>query len=146
MSKASAYTQIKDMVLDFGEKELIQLTDIDRSGAINSTKISASINDATLRIDSYLINYNTPVALPAGVLNKICRDIARYFLYNDCVPEHVLRAYNDQMEYLKAIASGKIKLKTIDGNDKDSASDSVICFSSDDRVVSRDRRGFGNAY
>jgi phage gp36-like protein len=142
MSKTQAYTAVKDMVLDFGEKELIQLTDIERSGTINDTKINSSINDATLRIDSYLINYETPVALPAGVLNKICRDISRYFLYNDCVPEHVLRAYNDQMDYLKAIASGKIKLKTTAGQDKDNASDSVICFNGDDRVVSRERRGF----
>ena len=129
----------KDDMLDRGwEKELIQLTDkaVPRTGEIDDTALTQSIDDATETINGYIGKY---LPLPAGYtgLVLIACDIARYLLYDNKATEQVIERYNRAISYLKMVAKGEIQLVNEDTGEAQTV-DFSLEFESTTRIFKRD--------
>lgn len=106
------YATQSDMVVRFGEAEMIQLTDRSPAAtAIDAIVLQRALIDASAEIDAHLMaRYRLPLAsLPRLLVNAAC-DIARYRLYDDRCPEHVQKRYDNAMKLLQQISAGKLQL------------------------------------
>ena len=122
------YAKWTDMVERFGERELIQLSDRDDTGEINSQVLTRALNDATAFVDGYLGRVYQlplrgcakPLAVPGGipeyvvppVLKRLVCDLARYYLFTDVLDEkhEAVRRQQSAVKDLAAIASGATQL------------------------------------
>lgn len=137
MSYCSAF----DMTVRFQERELIQLTDISNTGAIDYAVIEAAISDAGAEIDGYLSAYPLPLSVIPASLTLKCCDIARYYLYDDHAPEHVEKRYERAIKYLEQVARGAIGLGIDDAGNQPETENSAL-MESGGRVFGRDDNGF----
>jgi len=105
------YATQQHMVDRFGETELIQLTDRDNTGAIDSNVLARAIADADAEINGYLIGqYALPLASTPDILITYACDIVRYRLYDDRATEQVTKRYDAALKFLRMVAEGKIAL------------------------------------
>lgn len=106
-----SYITYTDLVISFGEDEILQLSDRDRDGIVDSGVIEDAIAFADSHIDSYLReHYSIPLAsLPANLKGMAC-DFARYRLYQDHPTELVQNRYDVGCFYLKDVARGLVQL------------------------------------
>lgn len=105
------YCTVADVVSRFGERELLQLTDRNRTGEVDETAITRAIGDASHEIDSYLgARYELPLASIPPVLVPVCADMARYYLYEDRVTEHVKTRYTERVAYLVRVSKSTASL------------------------------------
>ncbi|MGL5799264.1 MAG: gp436 family protein [Plesiomonas sp.] len=129
------YASRDDMVLAFGEKECVSLTDRAFTGQIDDAVISAALSRASAEIDGYLAGrYPTPWPDIPRVLVGRCCDIARYLLCGSgtqCT-EEIRARYEDAIRYLERVADGRITLGTFPNGD-------VVQSSTQIRVVSAGR-------
>ena len=127
-----SYITYTDLVMAFGEDEILQLTDRDRDGASDPLVIEDAIAFADSHIDSYLREqYEVPLALlPANLKGMAC-DFARYRLYQDQPTELVQSRYDVGCFYLKDVARGLVNLDT------GSSSASLIAYSQPAPVFTR---------
>ncbi len=96
----------------FGQVEIRQLADRDRSGAADPAFVAAVLARADSLIDSYLAGrYALPISPTPPVLTATACDLARYWLYDDAAPERVREGYEDAVAWLKDVASGKVVLQ-----------------------------------
>lgn len=101
------YVTQAEMVTRFGERELRELTDRTNLNAIDGAVVARAIADAEAECDSWLsVRYSVPLASPSDRLRAVAADIARYRLWADGAPEHVRRAYEDALGWLRAVAAG----------------------------------------
>lgn len=100
-----------DMLEEFSEAELIQLTDRDipPTGAIVDAVLDRALSGASAEIDGYLARY-AGATLDLPILTRYCCDMARYRLYRDAAPEEVRTRYKDAVAYLTKVAQGLISL------------------------------------
>lgn len=107
------YATREDMVLAFGERECISLTDRNFTGQIDDEVLNNKLRQASAKIDSYLIGrYPTPWPDTPGILIGYCCDIARYQLCGagtQGTPE-IRERYEDAIRYLEQVAAGKVTL------------------------------------
>jgi len=106
------YIDKAGMIARFGADELIQLTDMERTGAIDDGVLDLAIADAVSEVKGY-VEARYPLEALAGipsVLVGICADVTRFRLYRDSVPEHVKTRYDAAVRMLKSIASGAMVL------------------------------------
>ena len=107
------YATQPDMVVRFGEPELVQLTDRFEAplGLIDAAVLGQALARAGAEIDSYIA---TRVALPLATvparLVDVACDLARYHLYTSAVPEHVATRYADAIKWLELVAKGVLSL------------------------------------
>lgn len=105
------YATQADLVERFGETEIIQLSDRDRTGAIDSAVVTAKLADADAEIDAYLATrYTLPLASVPTVLKRVACDVARYHLFDDRVTDDVRRRYEDALRFLQAVAKGTVSI------------------------------------
>jgi phage gp36-like protein len=106
-----AYCTQQNLVDRFGEPELIQLTDRTNAGVVDTTVLGQAIADADAEIDSYLrARYPLPLlSVPAGLTRVAC-DIARYEMYDVAAPELVEKRFEQAIQFLKDIATGRAVL------------------------------------
>jgi phage gp36-like protein len=126
------YATQANLIDRFSHAELIQLTDRpdradpENAGTIDSSVLNQAIADADAEINSYLTAYPLPLAVVPANLLRIACDITRYYLYDDQMPDLVLKHYKDAIDWLKLVAAGKIKLPPdVLGNVPVTASDDV---------------------
>jgi phage gp36-like protein len=113
-----------------GERELIQLTDMDGLGVIDDTVLNAAIADADAEINGYLTDYFPLTVIPAN-LTRIACDITRYRLYREQVTDRVKLDYENAVKYLQLVAMGKIKLAPdVDGAVPEASGDTAEFVSS----------------
>lgn len=105
------YCTLNDLIERFGETELIQLTDEQNTGALNTASVNQAIADASNEIDSYLIGrYQLPlVEVPEFVKGYAC-DMARYRLWDDGALEQVSIRYRTAIKYWRDISTGTLRL------------------------------------
>ena len=127
-----SYISYTDLVMAFGEDEILQLTDRDRDGVADPLVIEDAIAFADAHIDSYLREqYTVPLAtLPANLKGMAC-DFARYRLYQDQPTELVQSRYDVGCFYLKDVARGLVNLDT------GSSRESFIAYSQPAQVFTR---------
>nr|WP_315206493.1 DUF1320 domain-containing protein [uncultured Albidiferax sp.] len=119
------YATQADMVIRFGELEIIQITDRDRLGAIDSTVLAQALADATAYADGFLGKvYQLPLRgcaqpgmggvvtyTPPPVLTRIVCDLARYYLFTNGDKDHeAVRRYKQAITELTSIGDGDTQL------------------------------------
>lgn len=122
------YATAQDLIVRFGERELIELTDPDLQ-AVQTEKAERAIEDAQAYVDSFVGRvYALPLAgcvkpaptvgdpfatavVPPPQLVRVTCDVARYYLYRDFAPEtEVYLRYKAATTELLAIGDGKAVL------------------------------------
>lgn len=130
------YALKADMLEEFSENELIQLTDRDipATGEIVDAVLDRALSGASAEIDGYLARYGGSVPdLP--ILTRYACDIARYRLYRSGAPEEVRNRYKDATRFLEHVSTGKISLGAAA---ETAASESTIQFSGGQKVFARE--------
>lgn len=116
-----SYAISQDMLDRYSEAELIQLTDVDNVGTVNTARIQRKLDDAHAVIDGRIgLVYQLPLLgclKPTGErvappqLTRIACDMARFWLYDSIGEDSdVYRRYKAAMRELDDIASGKALL------------------------------------
>jgi phage gp36-like protein len=133
-----SYCTKQNLIDRFSEGELIQLTDQSSAGVINDTVLNQAIGDAAGEIDSYLTaRYDLPLAtVPPALVLKAC-DMARFYLYDEAVPDIVQKRYDNAIAWLKLVAKGDISLGP-DGAGEEIVSDGSPEMQSAGSVFGRD--------
>lgn len=136
------YCTQEDMIKRFGEAELIQLTDHDNVGELNTDVLTRAISDANAEIEGYLSSrYSAPVTPVPTTLVRVACDIARYYLYDDMATEHVSKRYNDAVAFLKGVARGDISIGISVEGEKP-ASKNTVQLESGGNVFNRKDKSF----
>ncbi len=140
------YCTSDEMIKRFERNELITLTDKDgATGAIVMDVLNQAIADATGVIDGYLTGVvRLPLRTPPVILNRLCADMARYYLYDDNLDENhqAARRFSEAMRYLENVAQRKIRLDLPETQSSSNAIN-LVNFSSAGSVFSRDKaKGF----
>lgn len=110
-----AYCTTADLIAEFGEQSLIDLTDRadPPAGVVDAVTLGRAIAAADAEIDGYLATrYLVPIApVPVRLVGVAC-DIVRYRLHADRVTDDspVLRRYRDAVAWLKDLAAGRAVL------------------------------------
>jgi phage gp36-like protein len=131
-----SYATLQNMRDRIETSELVQLTDEAGDGVIDEGKLTAALNDASDLMDTYIgAQYALPLATVPTVLVQQCVALARYNLYKNPPPEHVVTARSSAIDWLKSLAQGKAKLDV--AGIEAAPKDEVIAFSADDRRFTR---------
>ena len=127
-----SYLTTTDLIIAFGEDEILQLADRDHDGVMDDAVIEDAKAFADSHIDSYLREkYSLPLAvLPANLKGFAC-DFARYRLYQDQPTQTVQNRYDVGCFYLKDVARGLVNLDT------GSVSESYIAYSQPAAIFTR---------
>lgn len=105
------YASVADLVERFGETEIIQLTDLEHTGAIDTAVAERALEDASVEIDGFLAaRYRLPVTDTPRLLSLLCTDIARYRLQQPVATDQARQRYEDAVARLKGISRGEINL------------------------------------
>ena len=108
-----SYATQQDMTDQFGEREVIALTDRDNLGVLSAPVLASALAHAEALIDSHLVGrYTLPLVGSFPLLKYYACDIARYALSGADVTEvdTVRTRYKDAVRFLEAVRDGKIKL------------------------------------
>ncbi|WP_435100827.1 gp436 family protein [Arhodomonas sp. AD133] len=114
-----AYASVQDLIDRFGEDELIELTDTERTGQVDQAQVETALEEASAEIDALIRRrYSVPVSPAPALLRRLCADIARYHLDAIGGREHVAKRRNDAVKRLESIAAGRA---TLDGGERTGA-------------------------
>ena len=127
------YAAVQDMVARFGDLEVLQLSDRDRRGVIDTAVVETALADATAEIDAYLGRFKQPLADRPPILTRLCCDIARYRLSaasGVLITEEIRNRYQiDVLNLLKALGKGEVHLGLPDGEKQAETSDLGVVFT-----------------
>lgn len=110
-----AYAAQSDLVpLRMALKDLIELTDDDFTGQVNAAIVTAALNEASGRVDSYCrARYITPLQ-PSADVTSLTIDIAMYLLFSrrreTRITDTVQERFNQAIAFLKDISAAKASL------------------------------------
>jgi phage gp36-like protein len=136
------YATQQDMIDRFGAVELANLTDRERAGAIDAAVLDQALADASAEIDGYIgTREKLPIVNPPRVLVALCCDLARYKLYDQAAPAQVEKRQTNALNFLSAIATGKVSLGLTDSEAKPAPAAGAEIHS-DGLVFGRDDHGF----
>ena len=107
-----SYASLADLVSRFGEQELIQLTDTENVGEIDTLTVSKALADADAEIDAALRGrYQLPLSTTPELVVRIACELTREALYADSPSETVKDRAKNARLLLTGIASGKMRLE-----------------------------------
>lgn len=104
MISGSLITQM-DLEKRFGAVELAKLTNRTHGKEIDPSVLKRAIDDAESEANGYLraAGFNAPFdEVPATLKVKVC-DIARWYLYENGIPEVVQKRYDNAIGWLKTV-------------------------------------------
>lgn len=130
-----SYATLDDLTSRFGEDEVLQLTDADRSGVPDPDTIERAQSDADAEIDAALIaRYALPMAPVPKLLVRIACDLMRESFYTSAMPDVVKDRATVSRRLLASISRGDIRL------DAPGASVDSVATKSDARISHRRHR------
>jgi phage gp36-like protein len=103
------YCTLQDLIDEFTEAELIQLTDEAGLGVVDTAAINKAIARADRDINRYLAGRKALPLTGDTVVDLAC-DITRYYLYVNQVPSHVETRYNNAIKKLKEMAASEMSV------------------------------------
>lgn len=111
------WININNLINEFGEDDLPKKYE-DELTVINELKVNESIISARLKIESYLRSAGVEIPVIDSVkieLRECTYNITRYFYsdYDGGMTEEISKRYEMCIQYLKDIASGKVKLSSV---------------------------------
>lgn len=119
-----AYASLTDLTRLASTGRLIELTDRDDQGQIDTVVVDQALDDATQLIDSYLAaRYTLPLATVPEVLRQVCARIAYRALHIEQVPEKVAHDHAADRKWLEAVAAGTVVLAGSSGTPPATAAD-----------------------
>jgi phage gp36-like protein len=131
------YAVQQDLVDRFGNAEILQLTDRNNTGSVDSAVVTRALTDADATINSYLATrYTLPLSSVPTKLVGIASDIARYSLYDDAATPQVTQRYEDAIQFLKDVSNGVASIG-IDASSQAPAVAPQVQVQANDRVFSR---------
>lgn len=98
----------------YGTSYIAVACDRDNSGAVDTDSFNKHLSTASREMDAYLLGrYPLPLATPPEHFQKLCVDIA---VYNgtptaDVCSEQIKDRHKAAIEYMKLIATNKVKLE-----------------------------------
>lgn len=111
------YCTVTDLINSpaIGEQELIQRTDRNRTGAIDTTVLNAAMARADADINRYLRVKNPGFTVPpvSDDLKYVAVDLTRFYLYDGTIPEDIQKAYDRALKTLADYADGKVILDVL---------------------------------
>lgn len=108
-----AYATLADLVAQFGDREVIALTDRNDDGVADPALVESALRRASDTIDAYIsARYPLPLSVVSSQLVDLCCDIARYKLCGAEATEtdSVRNRYRDALKDLAHIRDGKIDI------------------------------------
>jgi phage gp36-like protein len=131
---------VKQNLIDrFGETELAQLTDRTSGTTVNDTVITRALDDADSLINGYLqTRYSLPLTSVPPVLVAAACDIARYYLFEDRVPEIVEKRYATRISWLKDVAAGRASLGLDAAGEETVTETGGVDYTANDRIFTKD--------
>lgn len=107
----SPYLTGTEYVTRFGLSETVQLTDEDRTGAIDGAVLMTALADATDTVNGFARGlYAIPLNPVVGDIKRIVADLARERLHNDQATPQVTARADEARSLLKDIAKGVYRL------------------------------------
>ncbi|NIG88533.1 DUF1320 domain-containing protein [Serratia symbiotica] len=111
------YASRDNMVTRFGEREVIALTDLGYTAAIDDQVLAGGLSTASYEINGDVAGrYRLPLPTLPSILKGLACDIARYRLSGTervCSDEIRVR-YRNAIRYLEGVAAGRVSLGTFD--------------------------------
>lgn len=107
------YAALSDLVAQFGDAEVIALTDRNLDGVADVPVYGMALQRASNTIDSYVSSrYPLPLSVVPDQLVDICCDIARYKLCGVEVTEtdDIRNRFKDAIKMLEHIRDGKVDI------------------------------------
>lgn len=129
------YCTPQDLIDEFGEAELIQLTDEAGLGVIGTEAVDKAIARADRKINRYLAGRNDLPLASDDVVDLAC-DITRYYLYANQVTELVKERFHDAIKELEKMAARKIAV--VDTNGTEAIESATVEMASSTSVFGRD--------
>ena len=137
------YATVDQLVRQFGQREVIALSDRENTGEMDETVLGDALDNASSEIDSYLASrYAMPLNPVPKMLSSLCGDIARYRLCSGetRMTEEIEKRYKAATDFLKQVASGVAVLGTSAAGEAVPQPESSIEFSSGVLVFGRQAR------
>lgn len=113
------YSTIEEFTLHIGERETVEITNLDDPSAdtVNEIKLTSALNTASREIDGYIAKrYEVPLTVIPGFIKQYCIDITWYRLAQNNAPEAYQKRYDNAIARLKDIEKGQILLLADDGS------------------------------
>jgi len=147
-----SYSVQDDILEQISEAELIDLTDDEGAGSVDTSAVARAIADADAEIDGYCATRYTVPFLPVPVMiRKLSVDIAIYNLYSrrgkgmgDIVPEDREKRYNNAIRFLRDVSKGLISLGA-DAPAQDSGGGPEATTDKSDRVFTMGKPSDGSS-
>ncbi|MEC4750047.1 DUF1320 domain-containing protein [Methylomicrobium sp. Wu6] len=132
-----SYCTRDDLITAFGETELIQLTDRNNAGVIDTSVLSVALAKADADINRRLRAKGWPLPLVSVSedLNNLAKDLSRFHLHDNVIPEVVQKAYDRAIKALDDYAKGLLQLD-IGLPDTSPASAGDVDFTERERIFS----------
>ena len=108
-----SYATINDLIKLLPEETLIGLTDDEDLGVVNTDRVDAALETATVVIDGYLASrYSLPFSSTPPILSSICVDLAGHLLHirRDLNSEMWEKRHENAVRFLEKIGEGKLSL------------------------------------
>ncbi len=130
-----SYATLDDLISRFDEAEILQLTDVDRSGTPDDEKFSDAQADADAEIDAALQGrYKLPMVPVPRLLVRIACDLMRESFYTTAIPDVVKDRAAVARRLLASISRGDTRLEA------EAAVANSGATKSDARITHRRRR------
>lgn len=110
-----AYCTQSDILKKIPEDVLIELTDDDGAGSVDTDNVDRAIADADEEIDAFIsMRYSLPFSTTPAMIRRISVDLAIENLYGRRptldVPENLVERCRADRKILEKLADGKLKL------------------------------------
>lgn len=131
---------ITETDLEIPDATLIELTDDEGAGEVNTDVVNRVITDAEAEFDGYVgRRYTVPLTSGLPVAARCCRVIAKYYLYQrrDVLPDNLKTEYDNVIRFLRDVAKGIVSMGADPAPAKESSQGIEI--ETSDRVFSRDK-------
>ena len=135
----SNYAIEADMVIQFGEEQLLIASDRDGSGVSDPSVIVTALTAASQEMDSYIqVRYDLPLQETPGMLKHMCCDIAMYIMSFDgqTLTESKTNRYNDHKKWLMSLSKGLVVLGEVE---EDEGVQDVPTITSETRQFTRSK-------
>lgn len=135
-----AYASREDLVARIGEELLVEISDLDRTGEADESRITAALEDASAEIDAYAqARYVVPFASVPAMIRQVCVDLALYRMFaargydaqqDKAIPER----HKNAIAFLDRLSKGQVTIGV-----KTPAKDQGATVVAPDRIFTRDK-------